>query len=290
VRKLTGLLLFGADGNNHSGMFYPNPIMSFFALLLAAAPVQTGKSSYTIEQLTGRAGFADLGSAAAGISCIARRPTQVASMNPGRTLRTEAHKKYLEMASQLCKDTGYSLRLVSDYRSAADQLKIWNGKKANIAAEAKKRGCTLAPSGAVRQQSIALCILKFNSMPGTSRHHWGTDVDFNSVSPAAWSSGTNAAIKIWLDANAPKYGFCQPYAGKASGIRKAGYNDEAWHWSYMPLASEILAQHQKLVADNDILATVGGAASGLSETDIAAMHIRRDYVGGIADKCAKWGA
>ncbi len=271
-------------------MLIPTPIIPLLALLSAAAPVQTGKTIYSNEQLTGRDGFSDLGSAASGIGCIARRPTPIASMNPGRTLRTDAHKKYLEMASQLCKDTGYSLRLVSDYRSAADQLKIWNGKKANIAAEAKKRGCTLAPSGASRQQSIALCILKFNSMPGTSRHHWGTDVDFNSVSPAAWTSGSNAAIKIWLDTNAAKYGFCQPYDGKAAGVRKAGYNDEAWHWSYMPIAAELFAQHQKIVTDADILATVGGAASGLSETDIAAMHIRRDYVGGIADKCAKWGS
>lgn len=259
--------------------------------LLQPTSVQSGDTAqitYTVKQLSGAEGFVDMKSAAAGINCIARKPTAAPSANAGRTIRSEAHRKYIEMATQLCKDTGLNLRLVSDYRSAADQRTIWNGKKANIASVARQRGCIIAPSGSARQRSIALCILKFNSMPGTSRHHWGTDVDFNSLNGAAWANGTNAQIKLWLDKNAATYGFCQPFAGKAAGTRKFGYSDEAWHWSYMPLAADMLKQYEARVTDKDIIASLGGLTSGLSEADVAALNIRAHYVGSIAQKCREW--
>ena len=40
----------------------------------------------------------------------------------------------------------------------------------------------------------------------------------------------------WLVQNGASYGFCQPYTAG----RCAGYNEEKWHWSYMPLSEPML--------------------------------------------------
>ncbi|MFM9004881.1 MAG: D-alanyl-D-alanine carboxypeptidase family protein [Flavobacteriales bacterium] len=43
--------------------------------------------------------------------------------------------------------------------------------------------------------------MKFSSMPGTSRHHWGTDIDLNSVEPSYFLSGKGLLIYQWLSAH-----------------------------------------------------------------------------------------
>ena len=35
--------------------------------------------------------------------------------------------------------------------------------------------------------------------------------------------------------NAASFGFCQPYTEKGED-RPFGYNEEKWHWSYMPIS------------------------------------------------------
>jgi zinc D-Ala-D-Ala carboxypeptidase len=73
-------------------------------------------------------------------------------------------------------------------------------------------------------------------MPGTSRHHWGTDVDFNSLNNRYFESGEGLKIYNWLVKHAAEYGFCQPYT-KAGQGRNGGYEEEKWHWSYLPVSS-----------------------------------------------------
>jgi len=48
-------------------------------------------------------------------------------------------------------------------------------------------------------------------MPGTSRHHWGTDVDLFSLDNKFFESGDGKIWYSWMVQNAAKYGFCQPY-------------------------------------------------------------------------------
>lgn len=256
----------------------------------AAKPVHILEPTYSVDQLTGMASFADMvtdAPAAIGDSACAKAANRI---KPKRRLRTEALVKFREMATQLCRDTGLSISLYSDNRTAAEQRGIWVGKRASAGAMAAERGCVLAPSGAARERSIATCILKYNSMPGSSRHHWGSDIDINSVENSYWNGVTGKKIKSWLDVNAEKFGFCQPYADKAAGIRKAGYNDEAWHWSYMPMAAPMLQEYNSHVRDSDIVTALGGGVSGLKEADIAVLKIREDYVGNIAAKCLNWPA
>jgi hypothetical protein len=79
-------------------------------------------------------------------------------------------------------------------------------------------------------------ILQFSSLPGTSRHHWGTEVDLNSTEVADWQPGQKlASLGTWLDANAAKVGMLRSYTAG----RKGGYSDEAWHFSYAPIAGPL---------------------------------------------------
>jgi predicted deacylase len=93
-------------------------------------------------------------------------------------------------------------------------------------------------------------ILRFSSLPGTSRHHWGTEVDLNSVKPAEWEpaakskpAGRFFALGQWLQANAPSVGLVQAYTPGRSG----GYEPEAWHYSYAPISVGLRERYNKQV-------------------------------------------
>ncbi len=93
-------------------------------------------------------------------------------------------------------------------------------------------------------------IMKYSSMPGTSRHHWGTDVDFNSVELSYFASGEGKKMYEWLVNNAAAYGFYQTYTNKING--RTGYEEEKWHWSYLPLAKEFLQQYNATIKYEDL--------------------------------------
>ena len=121
------------------------------------------------------------------------------------------------------KNDGISLNLVSAFRSYSHQKRIWENKWGNS-----------ADNDAGKAKSI----LRYSSFPGTSRHHWGTDVDFNSVSLSFWNTAQGKKIHNWLTKNGPQFGFCQIYAPG----RGSGYSDEPWHWTHAPTASQYYNQ------------------------------------------------
>ncbi|MDF7670710.1 M15 family metallopeptidase [Orbaceae bacterium ESL0721] len=96
-------------------------------------------------------------------------------------------------------------------------------------------------------QQIAEEILKFSSMPGTSRHHWGTDVDITSVSSNFFKNDPKGKIlDAWLQQNMKNYGFCQSF----NEGRNGGYQTEEWHWSYQPIAKQYIAEYKALLDHN----------------------------------------
>ncbi|MBP6993010.1 MAG: M15 family metallopeptidase [Spirochaetes bacterium] len=115
----------------------------------------------------------------------------------------------------------------SSTRSFNDQKAIWDGKW-NGQRYAREKD----------PMHKALAILRYSSMPGTSRHHWGTDFDLNILTNEYYESGGGKVLYRWMTENAGRYGFCQPYTAG----RKGGYNEEKWHWSYRPLAAALLGQ------------------------------------------------
>ncbi len=150
-------------------------------------------------------------------------------------LRTEAALAFEEMAKAAARD-GIRLRVVSATRSFADQKRIW---------EAKWRARSGEP------QSRALDILKYSSMPGTSRHHWGTDLDINSLETSYFSSGRGLEEYRWLSENASRFGFFQAYT-RSANTDAGGYQEEPWHWSYAPLADKMLRAYLLWVDYEDL--------------------------------------
>lgn len=137
-------------------------------------------------------------------------------------IHPEVYNSLIDMIDKAQKDN-IKLSVVSAFRSYQRQKQIWENKWGN------------RPNDDINH---AKNILKWSSFPGTSRHHWGTDVDFNSVETVYWKSKEGLKVYNWLQNNAPKFGFCQTY----DDGRQHGYNSEPWHWSYMPVADRYLAQ------------------------------------------------
>jgi D-alanyl-D-alanine dipeptidase len=167
---------------------------------------------------------------------------------------------------------GYTLKVVSAFRSFDDQKQIW---------EDKWNGKTLVggkklPQSTPDPKARALKILEFSSMPGTSRHHWGTDFDLNSLNNSYFNTRDGKRIHDWLTAHAAEYGFCQVYSAKSDG--RTGYEEEKWHWSYMPIASWYLQQYPVDVG-YERLAGFEGAGSA-KDIDVIGK-----YVQGINPDC-----
>lgn len=182
-------------------------------------------------------------------------------------LRKEAYEAFQKMAQKAKKDE-IDLYLVSATRNFDQQKKIW---------ENKWNGRTLVNGQDLSKEKNlirrAKTILLYSSMPGTSRHHWGTDIDLNNLENEYFEKGEGLKIYTWLCANAPSFGFCQPYTSRKNG--RKGYEEEKWHWSYLPLSSDLLKEYKKLISYTDISNFEG------SET-AKSLHVISDYVGGVA--------
>uniref|UniRef100_UPI0035656002 M15 family metallopeptidase n=1 Tax=Fodinibius sp. TaxID=1872440 RepID=UPI0035656002 len=120
----------------------------------------------------------------------------------------------------------------------------------------------------------ALEILEYSSMPMTSRHHWGTDIDLNDLNNSYFESGQGRKEYEWLRAHANDFGFYQPYTDKSLNGR-TGYNEEKWHWSYLPLASQYLKFYNRNISNADITGFKGSELA--KEIDMV-----NNYVNGIS--------
>lgn len=176
---------------------------------------------------------------------------------PGMYLRKETYDSFLKM-QKAAERAGHDIKIISATRNQSRQKEIWEGKWNSF------RGDPLARA---RQ------ILQYSSMPGTSRHHWGTDFDINALNNAYFESGEGKELYQWMTKNAGKYGFFQPYTGY-SKYRDAGYREEKWHWSYYPLAQRFQRAYNHVVSYEDIRGFKGSELAG-------ELNVINDYVNGI---------
>lgn len=156
--------------------------------------------------------------------------------------RVWGHKDAVEAFVRMAEDAaanGYKLKAVSAFRSFSDQKKIWEDKWTGKTPVGGKSLNVSTPDPTAR----AIKILEFSSMPATSRHHWGTDFDINNLNNSYFATRDGKRIYDWLTQHAPQYGFCQVYSAKGPDGRPTGYEEEKWHWSYMPVASWYLKQY-----------------------------------------------
>ena len=138
---------------------------------------------------------------------------------------------------------GIDIQLVSAYRSFERQQYIWEDKFERYSAEG------LSPEAAIAR------ILKYSTIPGTSRHHWGTDIDITDgnvknerrllVPSKFHNNGPFAALHKWMEANAHRYGFYLVYTKDNA---RTGFSYEPWHYSYLPEAKAFLNGYDSRMA------------------------------------------
>lgn len=170
-------------------------------------------------------------------------------------LQHETYQAYTAMYDAALRD-GITLTIVSATRTFSAQLAIWNRKWARL---------TTPDTTRIRT------IMRYSSMPGTSRHHWGTDIDLISVETNYWTHGYGLKAYRWLQANAHKYGFYQPYTDHPA---RTGYAEERWHWSYYPISDTYTHTYTITITPADI---TGFPGADLVDT----LHIIRTHVLGI---------
>jgi LAS superfamily LD-carboxypeptidase LdcB len=161
-------------------------------------------------------------------------------------LRKEALDAFLQMASAADKDE-VDLKIASATRNFDYQKNLWNNKWTGAVPVDGKNLAKSIPNGLLRFKKI----LEYSAVPGTSRHHWGTDIDINNANPEYFETEQGEKVYAWLVKNAPSYGFCQPYTLKGT-VRPEGYNEEKWHWSYLPLAKTFTEEYKNIITDADI--------------------------------------
>jgi len=174
-------------------------------------------------------------------------------------LNTIVYDSFKKMHN-IAKKENIELFIISGTRSFNQQKIIWESKWNKLD--------TLSGIERVKQ------ILTYSSMPSTSRHHWGTDIDINSVEDFYFETIKGKKEYNWLVKNANKFGFYQTYRLSS----KNSYNEEKWHWSFRPISKEYLKQYNELINYKEITDFKGSEYA-------KELNILKYYVNGISNEC-----
>jgi LAS superfamily LD-carboxypeptidase LdcB len=153
----------------------------------------------------------------------------------GINLKKEAHDAFLDMKKAAYSD-GIDLKIVSSYRSFSRQEAIFERKYLKYTEEDG-----MQPLAAIDK------IIEYSTIPGTSRHHWGTDIDVVDgyrnvdgdvlVPEKFGEGGPYKDFKLWMDENSENFGFHLVYTDNP---KRRGFKYEPWHYSYAPLSIPML--------------------------------------------------
>ena len=158
----------------------------------------------------------------------------------GFKLRKEAYDAFINMKAE-AKKSNIALKVVSSYRDFNHQKSIWERKYKSYISQG------LTEENAIKK------IIEYSTIPGTSRHHWGTDLDIvdgnvkqpkNILNPQNFEANASYGnFKNWMDANANNFGFFLVYTNEEN---RKGFKYEPWHYSYKPLAFQFLSDYRQL--------------------------------------------
>ena len=156
-------------------------------------------------------------------------------------LEKETYSAFIKMKDAAEKD-GIIIKLVSGFRDFYRQQMIWNNKYKKFTNEFSLDGPT-----AIKE------IIRFSTIPGTSRHHWGTEIDvidknFENekdllISKKYEKGGIFYSLKKWMDENSKRFGFYIVYDDNSN---RPGFEYEPWHYTYKPVSDLYQAEFLKL--------------------------------------------
>ncbi len=158
----------------------------------------------------------------------------------GFKLRAEAHDAFVEMKKAAYSD-GIDLKVVSSYRDFNRQVLIWERKYSKYTEE---NG--MQPIDAIDK------VIEYSTVPGTSRHHWGTDIDIvdghrkvegDVLDPSKFGAdGPYGDFKKWMDENAKIFDFHLVYTDDK---KRKGFKYEPWHYSFSPISIPMLTAFRR---------------------------------------------
>jgi len=171
-----------------------------------------------------------------------RTNTHLISIEGNQFLHSESVSDFFQLKSNM-HQKGIDLKIASGFRSYERQRTIWNEK-----AEGKR---TLRdPQGnplnyhELNCDEIFQAILNWSSIPGTSRHHWGTDIDVYDYTYYRDGrrlrlandeySGTGPNAKLSAELYHQEDLYFRPYLDGKS------YQVELWHISNTKVSEKIL--------------------------------------------------
>ena len=178
-----------------------------------------------------------------------KEPTLVGSNYNLQPKVAEAFEKMKTKASI----DGISLYTASSYRGYDHQKRIWNNKWDRYS----KQG--------LKGLDIAFKIIEYSTIPGTSRHHWGTDLDVVDLNVKVTGDkllasnfeegGPYEKLGRWLTNNASSYGFELVYTNKQT---RKGFKYEPWHLTYKETSIIMYREYQKIKWFNNLTNDVKG--------------------------------
>ena len=95
-------------------------------------------------------------------------------------------------------------------------------------------------------------IIQYSTIPGTSRHHWGTEIDIidenhnikgDLLLEKNYYNNSFEALRLWMEKYSYKYGFILPYTKDKN---RSGFLYEPWHYSYSKLSIPFLEEYIQL--------------------------------------------
>ena len=190
----------------------------------------------------------------------------------GLYLRKDVYHAFLQMYEAALKEN-IKLIIRSATRNFEYQKKIWEDKWDGVVPLESRKRANIISDEALRAQEI----LKYSAMPGSSRHHWGTDIDLNAFNNRYFEKGQGLVIYTWLQNHAGTFEFCQPYSSKGAS-RPNGYEEEKWHWSYLPISGQLTALAENNLKDSMIFGFKGAEQA-------QNLKIVNNYVLGIDSTC-----
>jgi len=149
---------------------------------------------------------------------------------------------------------GFDLKIVSGFRSFERQLDIWNGKALGqrVLLDHDEKPLEVQT---LSSKDLIFAILRWSALPGTSRHHWGTEIDVIDVSALDDSTdyqltlletqegGVFSEMHRWLDEyiEDEHCEFFRPYDRDRGGV-----SPEPWHLSHIATSKMFQSRQSKL--------------------------------------------
>lgn len=163
----------------------------------------------------------------------------------GHQLQKEVITAFKGMQKKALAD-GVNIKIVSSFRNFERQQIIWDAKVSGERKVLDDHG-ELVDLAKLSELKKVEAIMRFSALPGSSRHHWGTEIDVfdgnikekRDVQLTPQESIEDfRLLNEWLDENMNDFGFYRPYANDLGGV-----SPELWHLSYAMISQDYYLEY-----------------------------------------------